>query len=282
MAQRQFLMDGGFNAKSASTISADLFINGALVVSGTTTTTNTVTLDVENNKITLNSTEVGTPSLNASLEVERGTDVNTSIRWNETTDQWELTNDGVTFNKISTSTYNDTLAITAVGDAGYALETYVDNALFQKADMSYVQTYYYTKEAVDGSLAIKADASAVNASIADLQTVQATKASTTYVDNAISNLVNGADAAFDTLLEIQNAMATDTELATAIAGLNIPTATSDITNDSGYVALSNGFTVTENGASAIEISYGGTKLFSLDNLGNLTVIGNITGYGTIA
>ena len=42
------------------------------------------------------------------------------------------------------------------------------------------------------------------------------------VDIAITNLVNGADAAFDTLKEIQDAMATDTELADAINALVIP------------------------------------------------------------
>jgi hypothetical protein len=56
-----------------------------------------------------------------------------------------------------------------------------------------------------------------------------------YVDTSISNLVNGANASFDTLKEIQDAMATDTELATAINNLSIPSNTSDLTNDSGFI-----------------------------------------------
>ena len=44
-------------------------------------------------------------------------------------------------------------------------------------------------------------------------------ASETYVNTAISNLVNGASAAFDTLKEIQDAMATDAELSAAIAAI---------------------------------------------------------------
>ena len=51
-----------------------------------------------------------------------------------------------------------------------------------------------------------------------------------YVDNSISSLVNGADAAFDTLKEIQDALATDTELANAISGLTIPSDISDLTD----------------------------------------------------
>jgi hypothetical protein len=65
-------------------------------------------------------------------------------------------------------------------------------------------------------------------------------ASEVYVDAAISNLVNGADAAFDTLKEIQDAMATDTELSTAINSLAIPTVptnVSEFTNDAGYITV---------------------------------------------
>ena len=56
-----------------------------------------------------------------------------------------------------------------------------------------------------------------------------------YVDTSISNLVNGADASFNTLKEIQDAMATDAELATAIGNLSIPSNTSDLSNDSGFI-----------------------------------------------
>jgi hypothetical protein len=46
-----------------------------------------------------------------------------------------------------------------------------------------------------------------------------------YTDTAINNLVNGAASAYDTLKEIHDAMATDAELAAAIAGLtNVATA----------------------------------------------------------
>lgn len=63
-------------------------------------------------------------------------------------------------------------------------------------------------------------------------------ATQTYVDNKISDLVGGADAAFDTLKEIQDAMATDAEVANAINSLSIPTVPTNISafsNDSNYV-----------------------------------------------
>ena len=60
--------------------------------------------------------------------------------------------------------------------------------------------------------------------------IDSTIATNTYVDTAISNLINGADAAFDTLKEIQDAMSTDTELATAINNLVIPGDISELTD----------------------------------------------------
>ena len=75
-------------------------VSGNLTVSGTTTTISTETLTLADNIITLNSNETGTPSENAGIEVERGTVANTAIRWNETTDRWEFTNDGSTYDDI--------------------------------------------------------------------------------------------------------------------------------------------------------------------------------------
>jgi hypothetical protein len=56
-----------------------------------------------------------------------------------------------------------------------------------------------------------------------------------YVDNAISALIGGADAAFDTFKEIQDSMASDAELSSAISSLSIPTNVSQLTNDSGFL-----------------------------------------------
>ena len=42
----------------------------------------------------------GTPTDNALLSVKRGEAADVSIRWNETSDAWEFTNDGITFNPI--------------------------------------------------------------------------------------------------------------------------------------------------------------------------------------
>lgn len=79
-------------------------------------------------------------------------------------------------------------------------------------------------------------------------------ATQSYVNTAVSNLVNGANASFDTLKEIQDAMATDAELSTAISNLSIPSTTSALTNDSGFATQTYVDTAIANNSSSIEIS----------------------------
>tara|TARA_B100000282_G_scaffold139502_1_gene100207 strand:+ start:474 stop:2762 length:2289 start_codon:yes stop_codon:yes gene_type:complete len=81
-------------------ITGNLTVSGDFTVNGTTTTINTTELTVSDNIITLNNDETGTPSQNAGIAVERGTSSNVDIRWNETTDKWEFTNDGATYSDI--------------------------------------------------------------------------------------------------------------------------------------------------------------------------------------
>ena len=82
------------------TISNDLTVTGNLTVNGTTTTLNTETLAVEDNIIVLNNNVTGAPSTNAGIEVERGSSTNVQLRWNETTDKWQFTNDGSTYTDL--------------------------------------------------------------------------------------------------------------------------------------------------------------------------------------
>jgi hypothetical protein len=80
------------------TITGDLAVTGNLIISGNTTTLNTETLVVEDNEIVLNSGVQGIPSTNAGIIINRGSSPNTYIRWNEATDKWGWSDDGVTFN----------------------------------------------------------------------------------------------------------------------------------------------------------------------------------------
>ena len=81
----------------------DVVIQGNLTVKGTTTTVESNTVSLGDNILVLNNDVTGAPSENAGLEIERGTELNVSMRWNETSDRWEFTNDGFTYLNIPTT-----------------------------------------------------------------------------------------------------------------------------------------------------------------------------------
>jgi hypothetical protein len=63
-----------------------------LIVSGTSTTIDTETINLADNIITLNSNATGSATQDAGIEVERGDDTNVSLFWDETEDAWTITN----------------------------------------------------------------------------------------------------------------------------------------------------------------------------------------------
>jgi len=102
------------------TISNNLTVTGNFTVNGNVTTLNTETLAVEDNIIVLNSNVTGSPALNAGIEVERGTSDNVQIRWDESTDKWQFTNDGTTYVNIASNAdiANVATSFTVAGDSG--------------------------------------------------------------------------------------------------------------------------------------------------------------------
>lgn len=83
-------------------------IRGNLTVDGTTTTINSQTLSTGDNILELNNDITGTPTENAGLSINRGTSTDVLLRWNESTDRWEFTNNGSTYYNIPISTeYNN-------------------------------------------------------------------------------------------------------------------------------------------------------------------------------
>lgn len=97
-------------------VAGNATITGNLTVQGTTTTVNSNTVAIGDNILVLNSDEAGTPSQNAGLEVERGTATNVLVRWNETTDRWQFTNDGSTYYNIPLSSEYDLYTSFSVTD----------------------------------------------------------------------------------------------------------------------------------------------------------------------
>ena len=106
------------------TISNNLTVTGNLTVNGNVTTLNTETLAVEDNIIVLNSNVTGAAATNAGIEVERGTDTNVVLRWDESVDKWQFTNDGTNYANLGDVTAAALIAA-AGGDGtnGQALTT---------------------------------------------------------------------------------------------------------------------------------------------------------------
>ena len=105
-------MNGAADVSGNLTVGGNTIITGNLTVNGTATSIATTQLTTGDNVITLNNdVTTGTPTENAGVEVRRGSSATVALRWDETGNAWQLTNDGTTYTNISTSS-SDHSAIT--------------------------------------------------------------------------------------------------------------------------------------------------------------------------
>ena len=93
-------------------------IAGNLYVSGTTTTVNSADTDIADRLITLNKGEVGAgvTGVYSGIEVDRGSSTNVSLRWNESSGFWEITNDGTSYSAIQTTSGSSGFLVSVVDD----------------------------------------------------------------------------------------------------------------------------------------------------------------------
>jgi hypothetical protein len=82
------------------TITNNLTVGGNLNVTGTINSVNTTQVNIVDNKINLNTDFTGTPTADAGIRVERGDGTDVEILWNETNDNWTLTNNGTNYHAI--------------------------------------------------------------------------------------------------------------------------------------------------------------------------------------
>jgi len=84
-------------------INGDLQIDGDLNVNGSINAINTTQVNISDNKINLNSDmpEDQSPTVDAGIKVHRGLENDVELLWNETSDQWTLTNDGSNYHSIA-------------------------------------------------------------------------------------------------------------------------------------------------------------------------------------
>ena len=94
----------------------DVYLTGNLHVLGVYDTTNVTNTNVQDKDIALNVGETGagvggaSPS-QSSIIIDRGSEANVALRWNEIYDNWELTTDGTTYGNILTSAGSGLTAI---------------------------------------------------------------------------------------------------------------------------------------------------------------------------
>jgi hypothetical protein len=93
-------------------ITGNLQVGGNLNVIGTVNSVNTTQINIEDNKVKLNSNFAGTPTTDAGVTVERGLETDVEILWNETSDKWTLTNNGTAYHAIARK-YAETLGASA-------------------------------------------------------------------------------------------------------------------------------------------------------------------------
>jgi len=82
-------------------ITNDLTVGGDLNVAGTINSVNTTQVNIVDNKINLNTDFIGAPVADAGIRVERGTESDVEILWNESSDKWTLTNNGTNYHAIA-------------------------------------------------------------------------------------------------------------------------------------------------------------------------------------
>lgn len=178
------------------TVSGNAVIDGDLTVSGTTTTVNTETINLADNIITLNSNLAASasPTENAGIEINRGSASAVEFRWNETTDVWEASTDGVTYNTVLLS--GDTTA-SDISDFDEAAQDAVGAMI---ADTATVDLTY-----TDGTPELKADVklqasnsylTSASGLAVDLATLEAQLVTDSFTKKATANVGNGVNTSF--------------------------------------------------------------------------------------
>lgn len=96
------------------TITNNLNVGGDLNVTGSINAVNTTQVNISDNYINLNSDmpEENTPSVDAGIKVHRGIEADVDLKWNETVNEWQITNDGSNYYGI-TRKFSATLSTSA-------------------------------------------------------------------------------------------------------------------------------------------------------------------------
>lgn len=112
-----------------ATFASGVVIEGNLTVNGQQIVINTENIVVEDNIITLSSGDFTDPTVDAGIEVFRGTGNMVSILWDESSDKWTFTNDGTNFDTFVGATGEITLTNKTIDGGSNTLTNIGNNSL---------------------------------------------------------------------------------------------------------------------------------------------------------
>ena len=215
-------------ATSSDVTFNDIVVSGNLTVSGTQTIVNTNSLSIADNLMILNSDVSGTPTEDSGLQVNRGSSADVFLKFNETSDIWQFTNDGSTYYPIATDTDDVSEGSTNLYYTNARVDAYV-NASITTTDITEGDNFYFTNARVDAY---------VNDSIL---TTDIDEGSNLYYTNARVDAYVNASMDTDDLSEgSTNLYYTDTRARAAISvsgdlSYNSSTGVISFTNDAGDI-----------------------------------------------
>lgn len=210
-------------------VGENVVITGNLVVQGTTTTVNSETVNIADNIIVLNSNETGAPSQNGGFTVERGTSINYSFLWDETSDRWTVGNRNLVANTFIGNVNgavigNVTGTLTGNADTATALQTARSIGINLTGDITGSGAASFDGT---GNITINATNMAVQNNSVDL--------GTHTTGNYVAGLTPG------TCIDIINALG---EGVTATIDLDL----SELTSFTGTLVSTDEFVILDNGA----------------------------------
>ena len=237
---------------SSNVTFGNVTVGGDLTVSGTTTYINTQTLNIGDNIITLNADETGTPSADAGIEVERGTSANKSLFWDESEDEWTVGTE-----RFKAGTFEGDVTGNVSGNATTATTLATSRTIALGGDLS-------GSAAFNGGSNITITATVAddshNHTLSNIDGITATTTEINYVGGVSSNIQTQLNSKAPTAGSIGQDFSANTLNANTV--------------DLGD------WTVTES-AGTLYFATGGVNKMKIDASGNLTVTGNVTGYGTV-
>lgn len=179
---------------------SEVTINGNLVVTGTTTTVNTETIELADNIIVFNSNATGAASQDAGIEIERGDDTNVSLLWDETNNRWTVGGeDFVAANFIGDLTGDVTGTVSSIANhdtddlAEGSLNLYYTDArvaAYLTANAYATETYVDNKVADKDSFAIRASLTGAG----NIGTIVNVSGKTYYVSRIVVDVTTAFDA----------------------------------------------------------------------------------------